>query len=163
MKVQPTYDDANLILRLYDLRREEKLRAARKWFGAASPFTSRQDFVNRCPAGSDENAYFRMVTTYWEMASSFVVSGILNRELFYRSNNTELLYTWEKIRRMVPELRAFHKDPLRYRQMEEVANGFIEYLNQNAPGFYENLSTTLARSIPTAAETASRSAASSGR
>ena len=166
MKVQPTYDDANLILRLYDLRREEKLRAARKWFGAIPPFTSRQDFLNVCPTGSDENAYFRMVTTYWEMASSFVVHGILNRELFYRSNNTELLYVWEKIRRMVPELRAFHKDPLRYRQLEEVAAGFIEYLDLTAAGFSEHFSATLARSIPKAAETAkdsSRPAASSSR
>jgi hypothetical protein len=145
MKIQPTYDDANLILRLYDLRREEKLRAARKWFGSIPAFTSRQDFMNLCPGGSDENAWFRMVTTYWEMASSFVVSGILNRELFYRSNNMELLFVWEKIRRMAPELRAFHKDPLRYRQMEEVAKGFVEYLNRNAPGFYENWAANVAR------------------
>ncbi len=148
MKIQPTYDDANLILRLYDLRREEKLRAARKWFGTVAPFTSRQDFMELCPTGSDENAFFRMVTTYWEMAASFVVSGILNRELFFRANNVELLYVWEKIRRMVPELRAFHKDPLRYRQIEEVAGEFIDYLNQNAPGYYENFAATLARAIP---------------
>lgn len=145
MKIQPTYDDANLILKLYDLRREEKLRAARKWFGSIPAFSSRQEFLTLCPSGSEENAYFRMVTTYWEMAASFVVNGILNRELFYRSNNTELLLVWEKIRRMVPELRAFHKDPLRYRQIEEVAAGFVDYLNQHAPGYYENFAATIAR------------------
>jgi len=142
---QATYEDANLILRLYDLRREEKLRAARKWFGSIAPIESREEFLKRCPAGSDENAYFRMVTTYWEMAAAFVANGILNGDLFYRSNNMELLFVWEKIKKFVPELRAFNKDPLRYRQIEQVAQGFIEYLNQNAPGFYENWAAGIAR------------------
>jgi hypothetical protein len=145
MKTMPTYDDANLILRLYDLRREEKLRAARKWFGSIPAITSREEWLKLCPTGSEENAYFRMVTTYWEMAASFVVSGILNRDLFYRSNNLELLVVWEKIRRFVPEQRAFIKDPLRYRQIEEVAHGFVEHLNQHAPGFYEQWTAGIAR------------------
>jgi hypothetical protein len=145
MKSTPTYDDANLILRLYDLRREEKLRAARKWMGSMPALTSRDEFLKVAPPGTEENAYFRMVTTYWEMAASFVVSGILNRELFYRSNNLELLVVWEKIRRFVPEQRAAIKDPLRYRQIEEVAKGFVEYLNENAPGFFENWAAGLAR------------------
>jgi hypothetical protein len=145
MKTQPTYDDAHLILRLYDLRREEKLRAARTWFVSMPALASREEFLKACPAGTEENAYFRMVTTYWEMASSFVANGILNRELFYRANNMELLVVWEKIRRMVPELRAFNNDALRYKQIEEVAYGFIEYLNQNAPGFYDKWSAGFAR------------------
>ncbi len=145
MKTQPTYDDANLILRLYELRREEKLRAARKWFGSIPPFDSREDFLKLCPTGSEENAYFRMVTTYWEMAAAFVVNGILNRELFYRSNNMELLFVWEKIKRLTPELRAVNNDALRYRQIEEVAQAFIEYLNQHSPGFYEKWSAGIAR------------------
>ena len=145
MKDQPTYDDAHLILRLYDLRREEKLRAARKWFASMPALASRDEFLKTCPAGTEENAYFRMVTTYWEMAASFVANGILNRELFYRANNMELLLVWEKIRRMVPELRAFNNDALRYKQIEEVAYGFVDYLNQNAPGFYEKWSAGFAR------------------
>jgi len=145
MKSTPTYDDANLILRLYDLRREEKLRAARKWLGSMPALTTRDEFLKVCPPGTEENAYFRMVTTYWEMAASFVVSGVLNRELFYRSNNLELLLVWEKIRRFVPEQRAAIKDPLRYKQIEEVAKGFIDYLNENAPGFHENWAAGIAR------------------
>ena len=145
MKSTPTYDDANLILRLYDLRREEKLRAARKWLGTMPALTTREEFLKLCPPGTEENAYFRMVTTYWEMAASFVVSGVLNRELFYRSNNLELLLVWEKIRRFVPEQRAAIKNPLRYKQIEEVAGGFIAYLNENAPGFFDNWAAGLAR------------------
>lgn len=144
MKTQPTYEDANLVLKLYDLRREPKLREARKWFGSMPALTSRAQFLDVCPTGSDQNAYYRMVTTYWEMAASFVANGILNHELFYRSNNMEILLVWEKIRRFLPEHRAFNNNALAFKQIEEVAHGFIDYLNQNAPGFYEKWSAGFA-------------------
>ena len=137
MKSTPTYDDAQLILKLYDLRREETLRTARKWMGAAPQFTSRQNWLTLCPPGSDENAYYRMVVTYWDMASSFVVNGVLNAELFYKSNNIELLFVWEKIRILVPELREVQKNTTVARNLEQVATGFIEYMNETSPGWYE--------------------------
>lgn len=144
MKTQATYEDANLILKLYDLRREPKLREARKWFSSMPALTSRAQFLEVCPTGSDQNAYYRMVTTYWEMAAGFVANGILNKELFYRSNNMEMLLVWEKVRRFAPEQRAFNNNALAFKQIEEVAQGFIEYLNQNAPGFYEKWSAPFA-------------------
>ncbi|MGZ4810522.1 MAG: DUF4760 domain-containing protein, partial [Thermoanaerobaculia bacterium] len=98
-----------------------------------------------CPTGSDENDYYRMVTTYWEMASSFVVTGVLNAELFYRSNNLELLLIWEKVKRMVPEIRA--TNPAALRQMEEVATGFIRFLHEYSPGHYEVFSGNIAKTI----------------
>lgn len=146
-KAPGTYDDANLILELYDLRREERMRAARKWFAATPPFTSREQFLTVCPPGTEENASFRMVTTYWDMASSFVVNGILNAELFYRSNSGELLHVWERIRRIVPSMREAQKNPLSYRNLEEVAKGFIEFYQKNAPGYYENLVATMEKQI----------------
>jgi len=140
MKNPATYDDAHLIMKLYDLRREEKLRAARKWIGTMPALESRDEFLKLCPPGSDENAYFRMVVGYWDMAASFVTTGILNRELFYRSNNNELLFVWEKIRGAVPEMRTATKNPLSYTNIEEVANGFIAFWNEHAPGYYETFS-----------------------
>ena len=145
MKTQATYDDAELILRLYDLRREPLMRTARKWMGGAPVFTSREHWLTVCPPGSDENAYYRQVTTYWDMAAAFVVTGVLNRELFYRANNMELLFVWEKVKQLVPELRAVNKSPLTLHNMEEVANGFIAFLAENAPGFYEQWSGNIAK------------------
>src|SRR6478672_3637310 len=75
----PTYEDARLVLKLYELRREEKLRAARDWFGGKF-FPQTAEEVTAL-TGTD-NVYYRMVTTYWEMAASFVVRGILNTDLF---------------------------------------------------------------------------------
>ena len=78
----PTYEDAQLVLKLYELRREEKLRAARDWF-ISKFFPQTADDVTALTG--TENAYYRMVTTYWEMAASFVVRGILNADLFLAS------------------------------------------------------------------------------
>jgi hypothetical protein len=143
MKNPPTYEDATLVLKLYDLRREPRLREARKWFGGAPQFQSRDEWLQFCPPGSEDNASFRMVVTYWEMASSFVVTGVLNPELFYRSNNLELLFVYEKIRKALPELRTASKNPMQYGQIEQVAKGFIEYMNASAPEWYPNFAAMI--------------------
>ena len=104
MASQATYDDANLILKLYELRREEKMRAARDWFGGEFFPQSLEDFnVVRKP-GSKENVYFRMVTSYWDMAASFVTSGVLDADLFLQSGG-EMLFIWAKMGDFVEELR----------------------------------------------------------
>lgn len=146
MKNQPTYEDANLILRLYELRREEKLREARKWFGGAPRFTSRAQWLEFCPSGTQVNAYFRMVTSYWEMASSFVANNILNRELFFRANNQELLFVWIKVQDIVGEMRVAQKNPLYWSSLEDVAKSFIAWLAENAPGSYEQFTENVTKS-----------------
>jgi L-rhamnose mutarotase len=145
MKNPPTYEDAKLIIKLYDLRREPLLREARKWFGAVPQFLSRAEMVAACPPGSQENAYMRMVSAYWDMCASLVVTGVLNRELFYRSSNQELLFVWEKVKNAVPEMREASKNPFAWSQIEDVANGYIEFYNQHAPGFYENFAAGIAK------------------
>jgi hypothetical protein len=136
MKNPATYDDANLILKLYDLRREPRLREARKWFGGAPQFQSREEWLKCCPAGSEENASYRMVVTYWEMVASLVASDVLNAELFY-ATNAEMLFVWEKIRILLPEVRAAQKNPMLYRNLEHVATAFIEHMKAGSPDWYD--------------------------
>lgn len=138
-KNPPTYEDAKLLLKLYDLRREEKLRAARKWFGAMPRLNSRAEFLEFAPPGTDENANFRMTLTYWDMAATLVATGVLNRELFFRGNNLELLFVWEKVRPMIGELRAVSKNNLYGASLEQVANDYIAWYAEQSPGFYEQL------------------------
>ncbi len=135
MDIHPTYDDVNLILRLYELRREEKLRKAREWFGFFFKARSLDDFNRLCPPGSDENTYYRMVTSYWEMAASFVTGGVLNERLFFQSGR-ELLYVWEKIRDLVPLSREASKDNNILKNVETVAQLFIKWMESQSPGSY---------------------------
>ena len=133
-----TYDDVNLILKLYDMRREERLREARKWFAKfkASTMAEREAL---CPPGSDQDAYFRMVVTYWEMVASFITAGVLNQELFFQSG-LELLFVWEKIRDLLPEWRKVNSNPQIAINMEKVAKAAIEYMNRGNPKAYEAFS-----------------------
>jgi len=136
MKNPATYDDANLLLKLYDLRREPRLREARKWFGGAPQFQSREEWLKCCPSGSEENASYRMVVTYWEMVASLVAGGVLNAELFYQSN-MEMLFVWEKIRLLLPEVRASQKNPALYRNLEQVATDYFAHMKSASPEWYD--------------------------
>jgi hypothetical protein len=131
-----TYDDVNLIMRLYEMRREDRMREARKWFTASFKVKSYEEFQALCPPGSDANAYYRMVTTYWEMAASFLTSGVLNAELFYQSGR-ELLLVWERVRDILPAARETMKHPRELRNLEEAAAAYIAWWNQTSPGAHE--------------------------
>jgi hypothetical protein len=132
----PTYEDANLILKLYDIRREDKLRAARDWFVKNARFESFEDFAKLCPPGSQENAYFRQVTSYWDMAASFVTAGVLHHELFFQSNR-ELLLVWVRIRKVLPEARERFQDPTNAQNLETVARQFQEWMDRQSPEMFE--------------------------
>ena len=138
MNQQATYDDVNLILKLYELRREEKMREARKWFGKFKARTLAEK-NELCPLGSEQDAYFRMVVTYWEMVASFITSDVLNQELFLQSGN-ELLFVWEKIRDIVPEWRTAVGNPRLLANMEKVAKAAMAYMNRGNEKAYEAFS-----------------------
>jgi hypothetical protein len=127
-----TYDDVNLILRLYELRREEKMRLARNWFVGHFKVKSMSDFQELCPPGSDANAFARQVTSYWDMVASFVTAGVLSEELLFQSAR-ELLLAWMRVQPIVQEARAAFKDPGYLKNLETVATSYIEYLNKTNP------------------------------
>lgn len=101
-------DSANLILKLYELRRETTMREARNWFGRFDP-QSAQDIV---AAVTDEksSAYYRMVVTYWEMAASFVNHGAIDEALF-NDANMEHVFIFSKIEPHLAELRTTFNIP----------------------------------------------------
>ena len=136
---RPTYDDVNLILKLYDLRREDRLREARRWFAASFKVKTLEEFTALCPGGSEPNASYRMVTGYWEMVASFVTNGVLHQELFFQSGQ-ELLFTWERVRDVLPQIRDVRKNPLELKHVEVVAKAYIEWWNKQAPGAYDAFS-----------------------
>jgi hypothetical protein len=138
----PTHEDANLILRLYDLRREPRMRQARDWFFRYFRVKTMEEFLALCPPGSDANASYRMLTTYWEMAASFVVHGTLDRELFFE-NDQELLFLWERVRELLPRLREAYKNPMSLKNVEQVAGWFIDWWEARAPGAHAAFATRI--------------------
>lgn len=115
----PTYDDAHLVLKLYELRRDEKLRAAREWFVARFFPRSAADIETLYAAPGNENVFFRMVTSYWDMAASFVVRGVLNADLLLDSSG-EMLLVWAKLEEIVPQIRGKVVSPVFLSNLERV-------------------------------------------
>ena len=142
--IPPTYEDAALVLRLYELRREEKLRAAREWFRAKF-FPQSFEEVKAVALGAGvENTHYRMVTTYWEMAASFVAQGVLHPELFFDTGG-EALFVWAKIGDYVPQMRKEYQSP---RLLSNLENAIamvpwsaerIEVLRSRMPGYRDRI------------------------
>jgi hypothetical protein len=93
---------AELILKLYDLRRESVMREARNWFFTFSP-ESIED-IQKAGMG-EHSAYYRMVTSYWDMACSFVNHGAIDFEMFNDANG-EHVVVYAKLQPFLEQLRA---------------------------------------------------------
>ena len=98
------HQDVALILKLYELRREEGLRRARKWYFTEFNPQSAADIVNLFASGHDGSAHYRMITSYWEMASSFVNNGGIDEKMFLDANG-EHIGVFSKVEPFIEEVR----------------------------------------------------------
>lgn len=96
--------DVIAILKLYELRRDEKMRAARIWYFTEFQPESAADIVKLMLSGQSESAYFRMVTSYWDMAASLVNNGGIDEQLFLDAN-TEYIGLFAKLEPFIAEVR----------------------------------------------------------
>jgi len=108
MSKKPTAADAELIVKLYDLRREAEMRKARQWWVVTFWPDSADDLAKiAMAAGTQENNWLRQVTGYWEMAASFVLHGTLSEELFMElAFSGEMFAIFEKVRPFLKDLRT---------------------------------------------------------
>src|SRR5205085_950764 len=83
MGKSPTAADAQLILQLYDLRREAEMRKARNWWLVTFWPRTADEFIKVATAlGSQENNWLRQVGGYWDLAASLVLHGTIHPDLF---------------------------------------------------------------------------------
>ncbi len=104
-----TPTDAQIIMQLYDLRREAEMRKARNWIASEFWPDSAEEVrhvIMTFPG--QENSWFRQVTGYWEMAASFVLRGCVNAELFF-DNAGEMYFLYAKLKPFIKPIREeFH-------------------------------------------------------
>jgi len=136
MDREPSVDDAKLILQLYEMRREPRMREARKWFVANFYCQTLEEMAALCPPGSEMNASARMVSSYWEMVASFITRGVLNDELFFQSGH-ELLLTWTRVKPLLAATRAAFGNPRYLANLEEASERYVAWWNRVSPGAYE--------------------------
>jgi hypothetical protein len=113
MPRKPTADDARLILELYNLRREPEMRKARQWWLTTFWPENADDFMKVAMAfGSEENNWLRQVGSYWGIATSFLVNGVVSEKLFFEPAFCgELYFMFAKVRPFLKELREKAKNP----------------------------------------------------
>lgn len=124
MPGQATPKDAELIMNLYDLRREPEMRKARNWWLTQFWPDSADDFLKiAMNLGSQENNWLRQAASYWSMAASFVQSGALNADLFLQpSVSGEMYFIFAKLHPYLAEIRQKMGDPEMLLNVEKVIN-----------------------------------------
>ena len=107
-------EDANLILRLYELRREPVMREARNWFFSFNP-PSAGEYMEAMMG--EHSGHARMVVSYWDMAASLVNNGAIDEQMFNDANG-EHLFIFAKIEPILEELRQAMNQPDMLRHFE---------------------------------------------
>jgi len=102
---KPTHADAELLLRLYEIRREPELRHARAWFLTEFQPSGWPEIKARYLTHADEDRFFRMTVSYWEMVGTLVNRGVLHPELFFAHTGEDLV-CWERCRPWIADARA---------------------------------------------------------
>ena len=128
--------NAQLLLQIYDMRREEKLRKARAWLIGNFWAEDMKGFAELCPLGSETNASFRQVTSYWDMVAAIVNRGMLDEDLFFETT-MEALLVWLRAKSVALEMREARKNPLYLRNLELMADKQAKWLDTRAPGAVE--------------------------
>lgn len=117
-----TAAEAELILHLYDLRREAEMRKARHWWMMDFWPRNADDFLKVTHAsGTQENNWLRQVGGYWGMAAAFVLNGALSEDLFLRpAVSGEMFLMYGKVQPFIKELREALGDTEVFLDVEKV-------------------------------------------
>ena len=122
---KPTDDDAELLLHLYEIRRDPELRRARQWFLTEFKATDWSHIKSGYLKFGDEDRWFRMTTSYWEMVGSMVNREVLHPELFFDHTGEDIV-SWERCKPWVAGARADIR-PSYLIQFERMVAAHLEY------------------------------------
>lgn len=122
---QATHQDAELILKLYDLRREPVMREARNFVASFMPSSFDELWAVMSNFTTKENAYLRQVYTYWEMVAALIAHGTINAAL---ADDTlgEMFFVYAKIQPFVKDMREKMKSPEFLQSLQKVVEATPE-------------------------------------
>ncbi len=111
--------DALVILKLYEIRSESLMRAARAWFFSEFNPQSGKDILALLQSGEKQSAFYRMVGSHWEVAASLVNNGAVDEKLFLEAN-TEHVIVFAKLQPFLSEIREIIGEPDYLAQLEQL-------------------------------------------
>jgi len=115
--VSSAYESATLLVRLYELRRDSTMREARNWYARSFNPESFEEAIQVMSGPS--SAHFRMVTSYWDMAASFVLHGAIDEQMFNDANG-EHLVVFAKVAPFMQEFRQRMGNPSYLASLEKL-------------------------------------------
>src|SRR5712691_3544094 len=83
MSTNPTYEQAQLHLQIYEMRREPRLRQARDWFFKNYFADNIEEAMRIAPPGTEAGTFVMMVFSYWDQACALLNYGLLHEDLFF--------------------------------------------------------------------------------
>ena len=120
------FESAQLILTLYEQRREETMRKARDFWAMFDPETM-DDFM--ATMFGPQSGYVRMVMSYWDMAASLVLNGAIDSKMFQDSTG-EYLVVYAKIEKLLPQIREKWNNPNFLASLEKFVMSLPDARNQ---------------------------------
>lgn len=125
MPKKATAADAEVLLKLYDLRREPEMRKARTWWMTTFNPQSADDFLKIAMEwGSQENNWLRQVMGYWSLAAALALRGAVDQDLFLEpSFSGEMFVIFAKVKPFIKELRQKAQNDHIFAHIEALING----------------------------------------
>ena len=133
MATQPTHEQAQLHLQVYDLRRETRLRQARDWFQQNYFAETVEDAMRLAAPGTENGRFFGMVIGYWEQACALLNYGLLHEDLFFETSG-EFFGVWEAVKPLIPEFRERFAEKHLLSNLERAAQRYEEWSEKRSPG-----------------------------
>jgi hypothetical protein len=153
MATHPTYEQAELQLKIFDLRRESRLRQARDWFNQNFYANTLDEAMRIAPMGTEAGTSFMMVVSYWDQACAYLNHGLLHEDLFFETND-EFFFIWERVKPSIAEGRQRFANPLFLANLEEAAKRYEAWSEKRAPGRIAAMSQMMKQMAPPAGKAA---------
>ena len=136
MATKPTFEQAQLHLQLFEMRREPKLRQARDWFFQNYFPKTFEESMRIAAPGTENGTFVMMVFSYWEQACAFLNYGLIHEDLFFETSG-EFYGVWERVKSGIQEGRKQFSNKLFLAHVEQAANRYEKWIETRSPGALE--------------------------
>ena len=133
MESKPTFEQAQLHLQVYEMRREAKLRQARDWFFSSYFANNLDDAMRIAAPGTETGTNYMMVVSYWEQACPLLNYGLLHEDLFFETTG-EFFGVWDRIKPTLEEGRKRFSNKGYLAHLEKAAKRYEAWIEQRSPG-----------------------------
>ena len=129
----PTHEQAQLQLQLFEERREARLRQARDWFWKNYIVENIDDAMRIAAPGTEGGTFAMMVFSYWDQACAMLNYGLLHEDLFFETTG-EFFGVWECAKAVIPQLRERFQNKNFLGNLEKAAQSYETWIEKRSPG-----------------------------